>query len=199
MTKFKETAEAISLHGLGFLQIKLGAKQRLHVWHPELPRRDCFDHSSIHNHRFSFDSTVLKGMQINDTFAVFEGGAMGGCPAGECDGPNRPSHQAYLHEGERHATGNRPWIPREKLWVGWVSRELVDEGETYHMLEKVFHQTVPGGDGRVATLMTKTSESVDGARSLCAMGVEPHVDFDRKQMSNGDMWAIVRDVLESGR
>lgn len=151
-TAFKETTEAISLHGLGFLQVKLGAKQRLHVWHPDLPRRKCFEHSAIHDHRFGFSSLILKGTQINDIFSVYETEAI----------TMEASHIAYLHEGERSKFGNRPWIPRERLWVGQVSRELVDAGETYHMLPTVFHATTPGGDGRVATLMTKTSEALPG-------------------------------------
>ena len=181
--KFKETEAAVSLHGLGFLQIKLGAGQRLHVWHPDLPRRRCHKHSQIHNHRFSFSSTVLRGQQTNDVYGAHE------------FGDSQATHVAYLHEGARLATGNRPWLPREKLWVGHVSRELVEEGETYHMLEKVFHSTTPGGDGRVATLMRKTFVGAEGARSLCEVGVYPDVDFDRLQMKDKAMWAVVRDVL----
>lgn len=179
----------MSLHGLGFLQIKLGADQRLHVWHPDLPRRACFEHSSIHDHRFGFKSTVLKGMQINDVYSVYQPGVNGFPP------DMHASHRAYLHEGERLPSGNRPWIPRELLWVGHVSRELVSAGETYHMLPKVFHATTPGGDGRVATLMTKVEVGDTGARSLCSRYVEPDVDFDRKQMSDYNMWQVVRDVL----
>jgi len=188
MTKvFKETERTISLHGLGFLQVKLGAKQRLHVWHPDLPRRKCFLHSDIHSHRFGFSSTVLKGMQINDVYAVYE--------FGDDPGPN--THVAYVHEGERSEFGNRPWIPRAEVWVGQVSRQLVEAGETYHMLDQAFHATVPGRDGKVATLMTKTHEGSNGAKSLCLKGVEPDVDFDRFQMTDDDMWAIVRDVMEN--
>ena len=31
--------DKITLHGLGFVQVQLEGSQRLHVWHPELPRR----------------------------------------------------------------------------------------------------------------------------------------------------------------
>jgi hypothetical protein len=37
------------------------ANRRMHVWHPDLPRRACYEWSPIHNHRFSFRSTVLVG------------------------------------------------------------------------------------------------------------------------------------------
>ena len=44
----------ITLHGLGFVQVQLEGNQRLHVWHPELPRQACFTHSAIHDQRFNF-------------------------------------------------------------------------------------------------------------------------------------------------
>ena len=127
---------------------------------------------------------MLRGSLLNDVFAAYE-----------ALGSERPTHQSYLHDGAQLPTGNRPWILRELLWVGGVSRELVSEGEEYHMIPRVFHQTVPGGDGRVATLMHKTAETDQGAQSLCTIGVEPDVDFDRKQMSESDMWDIARNVL----
>lgn len=196
MTEFKETEAAICLHGLGFIQVKLGGDQRLHVWHPDLPRRTCAVYSNIHNHRFGFASTVLRGMQINTNYGVFDADGLGGCRAGECDGGVVPTHIAYLHDGERLPTGNRPWLPRGRMWVGQVSEERVEAGQTYHMLPKVFHSTTPGGDGRVATIMTKTFVGEVAATSLCEVGVTPDVDFDRNQWAASLLWEVVREVLE---
>ncbi|WLD70334.1 MULTISPECIES: hypothetical protein [Pseudomonas] len=33
--------DKITLHGLDFVQVQLEGGQRLHVWHPELPRCAC--------------------------------------------------------------------------------------------------------------------------------------------------------------
>jgi hypothetical protein len=107
----------------------------------------------------------------------------------------RPTHAAYLHEGPRSHKGNRPWLPAGHVLVCPAYCETVRAGDTYHMLPYVFHATRPGGDGRVATVMTKTSEGQAGARSLCELGQDPDWDFDRKQMGEDDMWAVVRDVL----
>lgn len=185
---FQETEAPISLHGLGFIQVKLGGKQRLHVWHPDLPRRTCFEHSQIHDHRFGFTSRVLVGRQINHVhgFELLHSSAVF----------DHATHIGYLHDGPRSEFGNRPWLKHLHLrLVAKISVEAVDAGQSYQMLPLVFHSTEPDGDGRVATLMTKTVETSNAAHSVCTAGVIPDADFDRFQMSEADMWAVVTDVL----
>lgn len=173
----------ISLHGLGFIQLQLQGGQRLHVWHPELPRRRCFEHSSIHNHRFGFESQVLVGQMININYRAFD--------AHEDDA----THLLYLHEGQRSPRGGRPWAPYQPVTMFEESREVIDAGQIYRMQAYDFHRTEPGGDGRVATLMTKRGEGEAGAMSSCRIGIEPDTDFDRFQLSTAVLWAFVIDVL----
>lgn len=187
--EFEQTEETITLHGLGFLQIKLQGAQRLHVWHPELPRRACFADSAIHDHRFGFVSRVLVGTQVNVTYDTTPASA----------GLSAPTHVAYLHEGARTQYGNRPWLPDGALTVTISDILTVPAGDEYPMAPYVYHSTQPGGDGRVATLMRKTTEGRRGAHSLCAIGVEPDADFDRKQWPEDRLWRIVRDVLGGAR
>lgn len=179
---YEKTEDALTLHGLGFLQLQLQSGKRLHVWHPELPRRKCFQHSQIHDHRFSFVSEVLVGTQINQLWIVKKDRA-------------RPSHIGYLHEGPRTKFGNRPWLPDLHVEVEAGNRQVIQAGADYYMPAYIYHSTTPGGDGRVATLMAKRGEGDRGAHSLCAVGVEPDADFDRKQWSLDRLWQIVRDVL----
>ena len=184
---FEATKDKISLHGLGFLQIILPASQRIHIWHPDLPRRTCFADSSIHDHRFGFTSQVLAGIQINHVYRSFVDEGLG----------REKRYWRYKHDGPRSKYGNRPWLRygREIRFVH-THFERVGPTEQYHMTPFVFHSTEPGGDGRVATLMRKTYEHPsEGASSTCRVGVEPDVNFDRKQMSEGDMWAIAKEVL----
>lgn len=185
---FKATEEPITLHGLGFLQVKLQGNQRLHIWHPALPRRECFVHSSIHNHRFGFNSHVLVGTQINVDYKVWADLAYG-----------RPTHIGYLHEGERTKFGNRPWLPDMEVRVQERHRRTIPAGGQYTMFPYEFHSTVPGGDGRVATVMKKTDEGDIGAHSLCLIGVQPDADFDRKQWAEDRLWEVVRDVIGGQR
>lgn len=176
----------ISLHGLGFIQVQLQAGQRLHVWHPELPRRSCFEYSAIHNHRFDFTSTVLVGTQINIDYGDIPEGAYHNVP---------PTHVLYLHEGARSANGGRPWTPNGKVCMSELERTEIHAGSSYHMKAYRFHQTVPGGDGKVATLMTKGWEGPKGAQSSCLIGIEPDADFDRFQLTPAQLWMYVIEVL----
>lgn len=175
----------ISLHGLGFLQVVLQGDQRLHVWHPDLPRRRCFQDSQVHDHRFSFESRVLVGVQRNINWSLF--------PPGEVKCPS--THIAYKHEGPRTRFGNRPWIPDFQGALFQEDRLDVHPGEVYHMKYHAYHSTQPMGDGRVATLMKKTWEVPAGAHSLCKIGVDPDVNFDRFQLRESEMWSVVLEVL----
>jgi hypothetical protein len=173
--------DKITLHGLGFVQVQLQGNQRLHVWHPELPRRACFEHSAIHDHRFNFTSRVIVGTQINHTFEI-------------------ASHDAgefvlYLHEGARTAGGGRPWTPDGRADMVRTDSYVIEAGNDYNTLAYEYHRTEPAGDGRVATIMAKRGEYPGGAHSTCRFGIEPDTDFDRFQWSPARLWEVVADVM----
>ena len=173
--------DKITLHGLGFVQVQLQGNQRLHVWHPELPRRTCFEHSAIHDHRFNFTSRVIVGTQINHEFDMV-------ChDAGE--------FVLYLHEGARTSGGGRPWTPDGRADLVPAGTFEVTAGNDYNTRAYEYHRTEPGGDGRVATIMAKRGEYPAGAHSTCRFGIEPDTDFDRFQWSPAQLWEIVSDVL----
>lgn len=187
---FKETAEQITLHGLGFLQIKLKGGMRLHVWHPDLPKRSCFEHSNIHDHRFGFVSKVLVGRQANQYYRMVPNRGTG---------LSEPTHGAYLHEGERSKFGNRPWVLDYTCRLEEAGEtQFISAGEQYEVSPYILHSTSPSTPV-VVTLMTKTSEHKQGAHSFCRLGVQPDVDFDRKQWSEDRLWGVVTDAFKWGK
>ena len=173
--------DKITLHGLGFVQIQLQGEQRLHVWHPELPRRSCFEHSAIHDHRFSFTSRVLVGQQINHRY--------------DATRKDEGEFVLYLHEGKRQAGGGRPWTLDGRADLDLQGTDLIYAGGTYQSIAYDYHRTEPGGDGRVATVMKKLGEGQRGAHSTCLYCVQPDTDFDRFQWPASRLWEVVRDVL----
>lgn len=169
----------ISCHGLGFAQVKLQGNQRLHVWHPDLPRRDCFEWSPIHNHRFSFESRVLVGTQVNRIYKVTMAE----------DG----THDVISHDGPRSPLGGRESFVCGRANVAAMPDQAYGPGQTYLMPELEYHETP--NDGVVVTLMRKMTEGKIHANSLIVHGHEFHQGFDRFGLSQGRLWEIVLDAL----
>lgn len=179
MKDFTPTAETISLHGLGFIQVKLGGNQRLHVWHPELPRRKCFEYSAIHNHRFSFRSRVLKGVQNNVRIDLEL--AKGG------------SHVVISHNGPRSPRGGRESYPVAECNIHARGWETYVPGDEYFVPMHEYHYTPNGGI--VVTVITKVQESEIHANSIIRQGHEFDQSFDRFQLSPGQLLSYVNEAL----
>lgn len=177
---YTPTAETISMHGLGFIQIKLMGNQRLHVWHPHLPRRKCFEHSAIHNHRFSFNSVVLKGVQKNvraDLVLHPEG-----------------THTIISHDGPRSEKGGRLSFPVGTCNVIEREEESYAPGCAYHMPALEYHHTP--NSGIVITLLTKLVEGNIHANSVIRRPHDFDQDFDRFQLTPQELWEIVAHAIE---
>ncbi|SCW77435.1 hypothetical protein SAMN02927924_02797 [Sphingobium faniae] len=182
MKDFTPTAEQISLHGLGFIQVKLPANRRLHVWHPDLPRRSCYQWSAIHNHRFSFRSTVLIGQQVNRRYTV----------VASPDG----NHDRISHDGPRGEKGGRLSYVAERVMVWPGGNEVYGPGQSYSMEQLEYHETP--NSGIVVTLLEKLHEGTVHASSLIMHGREFDQSFDRFQLSPDNLWAFVVDALKHG-
>ena len=181
---FTPTKETISLHGLGFIQIVLGGNQRMHVWHPELPRRNCYEHSAIHNHRFGFTSRVLKGVQVNQRCTL------------EIVKPGTGTHQLISHNGPRSEKGGRLSYPVADVNVieDCAIRHEAGDGGRYTMQPYEYHHTPC--EGIVVTIIQKHSEGEIHASSVCRRGVNFHYDFDRFQLSPAQLFEYVIDALK---
>lgn len=181
---FSPTVEQISLHGLGFIQLKLPSNMRLHVWHPDLPRRACFDHSAVHNHRFSFHSLVLIGRQANRLWHVASD------PQGE--------HDLVSHDGPRSEKGGRLSYVSDRVRAEPVDgTRFYEPGQSYVMPMWAYHDTP--NTGVVVTLMTKIEESRDAhASTIIKRGHLFDQSFDRFQLPPDELWKFVVDALKQG-
>lgn len=187
MKDFTPTKETISLHGLGFIQLRLEGNQRMHVWHPDLPRRMCFQHSSVHNHRFGFTSRVLVGTLLNQRCDI------------EFVRAGTGTHQLISHNGPRSPMGGRESYPVAEVNVHMRGVEVYRPGDQYEMLPLEYHHTPPdlGRNGVAVTIIKKHGEVDIHANSVCANGVEFDYGFDRFQWSPDRLFGIVRDALMS--
>jgi hypothetical protein len=156
------------------------ANRRLHVWHPDLPRRRCYEFSAIHNHRFSFRSTVLVGVQVNRRYNVLKSD----------DG----LYDMVSHDGPRLASGSRASFVDGRCDVFAFKDERYRPGQSYTMSALAYHETP--NSGVVVTLMEKLEEGTVHAHSIIRRGNEFDQSFDRFQLSDAKLWAIVADALD---
>jgi hypothetical protein len=178
---FTPTKETISLHGLGFIQLVLPGDQRMHVWHPDLPRRNCYASSAIHNHRFAFTSRVLKGTQRNvrvDLELARDG-----------------SHVVISHNGPRSDKGGRESYPVAKCNIYPRAMESYEPGQEYFMPALEYHHTPV--DGIVVTVIRKHESGTIHANSIIKKGVDFHYEFDRFQLSPDRLFGFVIEALKA--
>lgn len=181
---FTPTKEQISLHGLGFIQIKLPGSRRMHVWHPDLPRRRCFDWSAIHNHRFSFRSMVLVGHQVNRRYNVLEGLQL-----------DAGTHDRISHDGPRSEKGGRLSFVADGARVSAMPDEIFAPGQSYEMPIGQYHETP--NSGVVVTVMEKLVEGTSfHASTLIERGRTFDQDFDRFQLPPERLWQFVVDAFK---
>lgn len=188
---FKETEEHISLHGLGFIQIKLPDGRRMHVWHPELPKRRCLPASAPHSHRFSFKSTIIIGEITNVEYTRTQVSAIPGNTTFGRSGLGG-LYDEYLHEGERSPRGNGPWaIQAEQVYLKELRRSK--HTAIYFCCAHEVHATE--FDKPCIAITGKTRVTDKGDSSFCPPNILPDDDFNRYQLSVGELWAFVHDAL----
>lgn len=151
-------------HGNGFLKVVLanrhGWKLRLHIWFPGAPCEE-----NIHDHRWSFASTVLCGELLSETFA---------------DDPQGPVNgNAYLYHARQGSQDSR------KVAVGGfrlrsLGRSLRRAGEAYALPSSVLHRICDyPGKGLVATMMCSAPTRETTNRLLVSAdhaGIDPNVE-----------------------
>lgn len=161
------------VHENGFIQLDLdsnykwtpnlkghSSEARLHVW-PDGPLKHQATASPIHDHRFGFNSTVLKGVLHNICYEfVLSQGAFG-------------SHQVHIvKDGKLWATGLYG-RPRE------LYHQVVSAGGYYHTLPSELHES--RAEGLTATIMVKTENWPHyPPRVICLAEQEPDNNFSRE-------------------
>ena len=182
------------VHENGFLQIDLDQRRRLHVWgHPEIPRQRTWH--PIHDHVFSFTSTVIVGRVVNVVYRPKEH-PVGRYEMWQAQPPRRVGSQdtkLALVPTKDPAHGKRYDLVAEHV-------DVVHAGESYSMKRFDFHETVPVEPS--ITVMEKDgntlAERPTGHRPYVAVpvGVEPDNAFDRDSYSRDFLMRIFMEVWD---
>lgn len=173
------------LHPNGFIQIDLpahpitGEEKRLHVW-PASPLPTQKTKSPIHDHRFTFDSRILRGGLHNITYRF------------------DPTGHSMYERTEVHRLGNDETMLISTGEVGdliKLSDVYYPTGDEYGLSAFVYHESIPLG--LTVTLMRKRHEYHHHEASVMVpFGEAPDNDYSRNSTSPELLWSIIEPALE---
>lgn len=166
----------IHYFGLGFIQVKLNDKERLHFYHDHVPAYV----DEPHNHRYDFTSTVVRGALGNTIWSK----------SGEGD-----AHQLFDVFDESCAPDHVVTDPKPGVKMHVSAMFVTRRGSSYSLHRDVFHVVEPLLDeGPCITHLHRGQTVKEHAQVLRRPGAEKICPFSR-QMTDDELWRIVRLCL----
>lgn len=167
--------------GLGFIQLKLDPTWRIHVWVPEWPTIPGAD-TELHDHRYGFESRVLKGALVHELFALGE------------------VHQDHIGQSleliEVTCQPGGADVPDVQGFVDplLIGRFTVPTGGEYTLSSEAFHRSTPVGP--TVTLLARGPIAKVNARVLRPANA-PFVCPFSLDTSLEECWEKVEEVFQA--
>jgi hypothetical protein len=167
------------IHPNGYIQVDIDQVTRLHVW-PPAPIQQHPSVSPIHNHSFSFTSTVIFGRLTDISYLVFD------------EEQARAQYRVYTTEQANAIDTRLLGTPRYVTAI--ESRRIRHQaGETYSRSAREFHESSAGG--LTATILTKTEMIGTPPAILVPAFVAPDEEYRRDVERS--FRPVIRDILEA--
>jgi hypothetical protein len=169
------------VHGNGFIQLDLTARRRLHIWGDQrIPRQRV--PSTIHDHTFSFKSTVYRGQLVHRCIDLIE----------DSSGAYE-MYYAVTNKGE----DTRLEKSSARFNAIITADHLLKAGDAYTFEARKFHETV--APWLCVTVIDKDgptlSQGGPNPHVLVPFGLAPDNTFDRYQTEPDALWRIIFEAL----
>jgi hypothetical protein len=183
-------------HGIGLVQAYVceGADHevRVHVWHPRLLREGIRDHGDVHDHRFSFVSTVLVGEITNRIAHVWPQPDNGEWQVNQVAHARINPTGAFVAEPMTVVPG--PLVATASIVGLDFTDQRVRSGESYRMQRGVFHSSIT--HELTVTVITKYDQIDAGARVISRRGTAAVEAFNADDMQDPIVQRAILDVLD---
>ncbi len=179
LTELKKRCTKIHYFGLGFIQIKLGDRHRLHVYTEALP--PIVESDEIHDHRYNFYSTVLHGSFHQEIFKKVKGG--------EYTEEYENCMETKVEEPNENST------TMEKYNVIKIGEQWFSKGSSYYIDSNCFHRV---SSEEAITLLSRSDYTKDRARVLRKNTGNKVCPFSKK-ISEEELWSIVEAMLNKAQ
>lgn len=176
----KSKATKIHYFGLGFIQIKLGAHERIHFYTNKLP--PIVNKEEVHDHRYDFYSYILSGNFYQETFITTKGDTHivreESCTAPEAADYIQPS------------SNKEAFVSLQK-----TGEQYFTQGSCYYIESNTLHSV--SGDEAI-TFLVRSDYTKDKALVVAAQGKEKVCPFS-KQLQEEELWKIVEEMLRQAK
>jgi hypothetical protein len=164
----RKNHERLYYFGLGFIQLKINEKYRLHFYTDKLD----LNTDSIHNHRYDFNSKILKGSFNNKIFKLTNG-------------------KTHLMENESCNENIDAPKDTKECGIELVSDCTYNEGDTYFMSFKDMHQVY---SKYAITLLDRSNYKQEYAQVITPIGEKANCPFSLK-VNEEKLWAIIKEMI----
>lgn len=172
----KTNATKIHFFGLGFIQVKLRKDERYHFYSPELAA--ITPPEEVHDHRYGFVSTVIKGALEQEFYAV------------EPD----PESQWGWQMRRVSCDPERPAPAEvEVVRLAQTLKNVQLERSSYNIAHNTLHKVLPVKSNTI-TYLHRGPKMADFAR-VVSKAKEQVCPFS-KSMSEDECWAHVKKIIE---
>jgi hypothetical protein len=173
ITWLKKNSKMIHFFGLGFIQIKLNDEYRVHVYTDKLSA--TVTKEDIHNHRYGFESTIIKGKLQQQFFTVVP--AVGG---------------NFLLVEESCNPDNKIDSIASEVNVEFAGEATYSAGDMYALHHSSFHRVYSID---AITLLKRGNIEKSLAEVVYRKGEPPQCPFSVK-VSEAALWEIVEEALK---
>lgn len=173
------------VHGNGFIQIDCpwNTDLRINVWgHPDIPKQKT--PIPIHDHRFSFESKIYKGMLTNVqlTFSSYIG--------------KGATHEVYNVRCSKEKEDTQLFPTGYYAICTSLSATSYRSGETYIFDKGTFHETMVV-EPTITVIRKLVNHPEYQPRVMIPVSIRPDNEFSRDSVTPERLWGIVHEVLRS--
>lgn len=164
----KNNNTRIYYFGLGFIQVVLNKEERVHFYNTHLAAIN----DEIHNHRYNFTSTILKGCLMEKRYILTTGDTHV-LMNESCNADNKPSNQI-------------------KIGVGIKETDEFFRTGQYDIFFNDFHSV--GYQVNTITHLKRSDIITDYAQVIYEKGKEITCPFSHK-IPESELWEIINDTI----
>lgn len=162
----------IHYFGLGFIQLKINDTYRLHFYTEKLKAK--VSPEEVHNHRYDFKSTILRGQLTQETYQVIEG-------------------NTHLMEPESCDPKVKLYMPAQECALKFTGIHCYTEGSIYYLPHGVFHKVLDTDD--CITLIERKTYSKELAEVVRPKDSKKVCPF-AGNLAEDDLWYIVDKIIK---